>query len=85
MRERSTPTATATRPLRWAQGQGPHRHGTRWHLVREERAYGELTMCGQVIVQSDALELTDYRVSYIESGMWPACEGCYAQRPGQEG
>ena len=74
-------------PLRWAQGQGEHGHGTPWHIVVADEykhftsagvGYGtplQRTACGHVLVQSDSIELDDWRAEYLEDG------GSWADEP----
>lgn len=77
--------------LRWAQGQGQNHHGTRWHLIVEDRSRSggleQLTACGRWIVQSTDLSLDHYDMDYLvryhadEYGAWAVCPKCWRLAP----
>jgi hypothetical protein len=64
--------------LRWAQGQGEHQRGTRYHLVvadvyqehdEQGRGYGyplQRTACGHYLLQSLELRFGDHEEAYLE-------------------
>lgn len=65
-------------PIRWAQGQGEQRRGTRWHVVVADNSNGtQRTACGTTIVQSDEwMDRAGRR--YLRNN---ACPRCLAKYP----
>ena len=78
--------------LRWAQGQGEHGHGTKYHLVVEdvyrefdERGHGygyplQKTACGHYLLQSCDMPLGSWQEIYLDNGApaWAVCPKCKA-------
>ena len=72
-------------PLRWAQGQGPGGHGTKYHVVvadvyEDPQGFGspvQRTACGTTIVQSEEWDDGASR-NYLRGY---ACPRCLAKFP----